>query len=289
MSTVFLTQGESSYHATLELIQDQKEELEKKLKSQEKIIIKVNFVSAQRQLATTPAETVQAFIECIKSFYHGKIIIAEEATIGNAREGFERFGFNKLASKYSSVETFDSQDDETEKVNLKIGAKTLAIPISKIYLDSPFTVSVTRAKTHDTVVTTLSIKNLLVGAINKDRFLIHQGKKIHQILAQMTSFLYPDFSIIDGVIGMEGNGPVNGSPVKSNWALSSFDPLAADSLASFLMGFDINDIGYLNLIGKMGKGKIYPKDQIEIIGPNPEHLVTLYQPHQTFYSQKQWR
>ncbi len=289
MNTVHLNQGESSYQTTLKLILDQKEELEKQLKDKEKIVIKINFVSAQRELATTPIETVKAFIDSIRNFYRGKIIIAEEATVGNAHDGFKQFGFEKLVSGYDSVETFDSQDDEIEEINVKIGADLLTIPISKIYLDSPFTVSITRAKTHDTVVATLSIKNLLVGAINKNRFLIHQGKKIHQILAQMTNFIYPDFSIVDGVVGMEGNGPVNGSPIKSNWVLSSFDPLAADSLASYLMGFDVNDIGYLNLIGKMGKGKIYPKDQIEIMGPNPEHLVTLYQPHRTFSSQRQWR
>jgi uncharacterized protein (DUF362 family) len=289
MNAVHLNQGKSSYQTTLELIHDQKEELEKQLKDKEKIVIKINFVSAQTLLATTPVETVRAFVESVKDYYTGKIIIAEEATIGNARDGFKQFGFEKLASEYDLVEIFDSQDGEIEEIEIKIGAGSFSIPISKIYLDSPFTVSITRAKTHDTVVATLSIKNLLVGAINKNRFLIHQGKKIHQILAQMTNFIYPDFSIIDGVIGMEGNGPVNGSPIKSNWVISSFDPLAADSLASFLMGFDVNDIGYLNLIGKMGKGKIYPKDQIEIMGPNPEHLVTLYQPHQTFSSQRQWR
>ena len=48
--------------------------------------------------------------------------------------------------------------------------------------------------------------------------------------------------MIDGFRAMEGNGPCNGTPVDARLALASLDPLAMDTLATKLMGFDPRQI-----------------------------------------------
>ena len=73
----------------------------------------------------------------------------------------------------------------------------------------------------------------------------------------------PDLSIIDGFIGMQGNGPVDGSPIKMNLALASLDPIAVDVCAAKLMGIDPNMIGYLSHILKYEK---YDESKIQVIG-----------------------
>lgn len=294
MTQISLIKSADSYQGTQKLLYPLKSQLKEKLKQVKKIVIKINFVTTENELATTPFSTVKSFIDFIKPFYQGKIVIAEEASLGNTQKGFEQYGFKNLADNDPQIEVFDSAKDEVKKIEVKYFNKTLTLPIAKIYLDSPFTVSITRAKTHDTVVVTLGIKNLLVGAIQggiPQREKIHQGKKINWIMAEMTKFLYPDFVIIDGVVGMQDNGPVDGIPKKANWLVASFDPLAADSLATYLMGFNIDDVGYLNLIKKTRGGKLYPhdKEQITIIGPDPATLVSPFQPHSTFAYQRRWK
>ena len=74
------------------------------------------------------------------------------------------------------------------------------------------------------------------------------------MMASPAEYTYPDFVIIDGTIGMQGGGPIRGTEIRAGWSVSSFDALAADSLAAYMMGFDMNDVGYLNLVKKQGLG-----------------------------------
>jgi len=285
-----------SYQGTIKLLTPLQKEIEKRIKNLDSIVIKINFVSTHNELATTPAETVRAFIDFIKPFYSGKIIIAEEATLGSTKEGFKKFGFEKLAQENPSVKLFDSGQSPSQKVTIPYDhQQKIELSLAEIYTKTPFVVSIARAKTHDTVVVTLAIKNLLVGAIQNKLFSrrsqIHQGKAIHQILTKLAAYTFPQLAIIDGVVGMQGNGPVSGKAIESGWLVASLNALAADSLATYLMGFNIKDIGYLNLLREKNYGLLFPQDKekIKVIGPDPKKTITPYQPHQTFARQRQWQ
>jgi uncharacterized protein (DUF362 family) len=291
MSQVSLIKSQHSYQGALKALQPLKQELAEKIGGLGKIAVKINLATTKNKLATTPVDSVRAFVDFVEPFYSGKIIITEESSIGNTAEGFEKYGFKRLAQENSQVEILDSAEGETEEVQIEHPGGKLILPLAKIYTQSQFLVSVCRAKTHDTVVVTLGIKNLLVGAIQggpSNRSKIHQGKNIHWILAELAKHTYPNLVIINGVVGMEGNGPTSGTPIKSGWLVASLDPLAADSLATYLMGFDITDVGYLNLLREKGVGRLYPQDEIEIIGESPQDLITPFKPHETFENQRKW-
>lgn len=269
-----------------------KDDLYKRLSEVKKIVIKINFVTTQYELATTPILAVATFINFILPFYKGRIIIAEEASIGSTKEGFEKYGFVDLTKKHPQVKLLDLSEDRTVRKTVRFKGGEITLPFSQTLLETPFLVSITRPKTHDEVVVTLGIKNVLVGAIVggiPEREKIHQGMFIHEIMTEIANFVYPDLVIIDGTVGMEGNGPSSGTPIKSGWVIGSFDALAADSLATYLMGFDIKDVGYLNLLRERGFGKIFPSNKIKIVGELPEKLITPFKPHQTFKEQRRWK
>ncbi|HUV46857.1 MAG TPA: DUF362 domain-containing protein [Candidatus Bathyarchaeia archaeon] len=291
MSKVSLVKSNQSYQGTLAVLKPFRADLQKKLQNIPQVVIKINFVDAKKKLAVSPVTAVKGFIDFIKPFFKGKIIIAEQASIGNTKKGFLKHGFKDLADRDSQVEVFDVAFDKAEQITIKYPHGKLNLPLAKIYTRSPFVVSITRAKTHNSVVVTLGIKNLLVGAIqgNLDvRSKIHQGMDIHWIMKEIARYAYPHFVVIDGTLGMEGRGPGSGKPKKANFLAAGFDALAVDSLVTFLMGFDIKDVGYLNLLRQAGFGKLYPQDKISIIGPDPKKLVVPFKPHPTFKSQRQW-
>ncbi|MBN1818409.1 MAG: DUF362 domain-containing protein, partial [Sedimentisphaerales bacterium] len=60
---------------------------------------------------------------------------------------------------------------------------------------------------------------------------------------------------IDGFEGMEGEGPVGGTPVDSRITIASCDPLAADKVATKVMGFDPDQILYLQAMTQAGMGQ----------------------------------
>ena len=115
MSKVSLVKSSQSYQGTLKVLEPLKIDLKEKLKNIDRVVIKINFVTTERELATTPFDAVKGFIDFIKPFFKGKIIIAEEASIGNTQKGFERYGFKDLGARDPQVETFDVAEDEAEK------------------------------------------------------------------------------------------------------------------------------------------------------------------------------
>jgi uncharacterized protein (DUF362 family) len=291
---VSVTKSKNHSNGVLSALKLQKEFLIAKLSTANQIVIKINLVIAENKLSTTPFESVKTFIEFINPFYKGEIIIAEEPTIGDTYTAFKEYGFTTLEKDYKNVVLLDLGDDKVVQKEVSTPNGKMILPMSKVLLDAPFLVSICRAKTHDRVVVTLGIKNVAVGVI-KNRFVgrskVHQGKDIHPILTEISKIIYPDFVIIDGTEGMEGNGPDNGTPINSEWVVCSSDALAADSIAAHLMGFQLSHIGYFNLLKKADLGLVYPRDKksIDVEGDYDIRNITSYKPHATFELQKEWR
>ncbi len=285
-SIVSLVRSNNHYQGVVDSLKNIKNELKSVLSSIESLLIKVNFVDTREELCTTPYESVKGFVDFISEFYDKKIIVAEAPSWGVNIDGFEKYGYYKISDRYPNIEFLNLKEDKS--VSRKVGDITL--PFSKIMLETPFIVSITRPKTHSSVLVALGIKNVLVGAINggtNHRYKVHKG--IHQKLFEIAGFLYPKLDIIDGFIGMEEKGPVLGKRKDSRWCLSSLDPLAADSLATYLMGFELEDVGYLTLLKEVSMGESFPGGKVKVIGEDPNKLLNPFKPHPAYKKIKAWR
>ena len=284
--------SENHFEGVQQSLEQLRTDVEKTLSEISSLVIKINLVITRTtrysngvELATTPFQAVKSFIDFISPFYKGEIIIAERATWGKTKEGFQMYGFAELAEENSQVSLLDLKEDEVIVKTVEYPGGKLKLPLSKTMVNAPFLVSIARPKTHCSVVASAGIKNVLVGAINgswKERLQIHKGEFIHNIMARLADFVYPDLVIVDGTSGMEGNGPIRGTEIKAGWTLASFDALAADSLATHLMGFDVDDVTYLTMFKEKEFGLFYPNNEIEIVGDKPKDLIAPFKPHRRF-------
>lgn len=297
-SRVSLARSEDHYGGVKKSVEPFKQSLISALSGISPLVIKINLVITRTprysqgvELATTPIDAVRGFIDFILPFYGGKIVIAEESAWGDTKDGFEFYGFSKLAEEHAQIELLDLRDDEALIRKVTHPEGELELPLSKTLVEASFLVSITRPKTHCTVVMTAGIKNVLVGAIQgySNRRTIHRDRSIHYMMASLAEHAFPEFVIIDGTVGMQGGGPIRGTEMRAGWTVSSFDALAADSLVAQLMGFDVEDVGYLNLVRNLGLGLLHPVDEIEIIGETPKNLVTPFKPHRSFKKRRIWR
>jgi uncharacterized protein (DUF362 family) len=293
MAKISLVESTGSYQGVTHSLRLIEKDLKQAISGKKEILIKINFVTTHKELATTPFQAVKAFVDFIAPFYHGQIVITEEATFGNTDHSFAHYGFTALAQTYPNLRLFNTARDQSVEAKLEYLDKKTHVNLAQIYTGKPFIVSVCRPKTHDSVVMTASLKNLLVGAIKhgtfKKRFLVDHSPRMNYFLAALAREIFPSLAIIDGTGGMEGNGPAYGSPINSGWALTSLDALAADSLAAYLMGIDVQNVGYLNLIRQEKLGKLYPTDEIEIVGAKPEKLVKHFKLHSKFPKMLPWK
>ncbi|MCJ7713335.1 DUF362 domain-containing protein [Candidatus Bathyarchaeota archaeon] len=291
-SKVSLVKSEEHYKGVQDTLLNIKEDIVNSLSNISSLVIKVNIVVAKTkgypkgvELATTPIGAVKSFIDFISPFYKKEIIIAERSAWGITKEGFELHGFTKLAQENMQVKLLDLKDDPIIEKTITYPKGKLVLPFSKTMLEAPFLVSIVRPKTHCDVRFTAAIKNVLVGGINGSwecRLQIHKGEYVHNILTSIADLIYPHLTIIDGTIAMEGNGPIMGNKNKAGWSLSSFDALAADTLAVHLMEFNVNDIKYLKMLKEKKVGLCFPDKKIEILGEKPKTLISAFKPHHKF-------
>lgn len=101
---------------------------------------------------------------------------------------------------------------------------------------------------------------------------------LHYNLFQIAQETYPDLGVIDGFESMEGDGPVNGTPLDTRLALASVDPLALDSLGTRIMGFDPREVLYLSSMNEAGMGQ-GDLDKIRVLGANLNDCLFKFKPN----------
>ena len=261
-----------------------------------RVILKPNNVSIDIPLCATHADTLEGTLEFLKSI--GKldnVIIAESAASGPTFDGFSNYGYYRLAKKYPvKFMDLDKEGFEIMYVFDERDFRPHPVRFSRVLLSpDSYIVSVARMKTHDRVIVTLSLKNVVVGAPIKDegftfdkrsrkgaisdKAVVHGGgfKGINYNLYNLAPRLHPHLSVIDGFEGMEGNGPNDGTPVDHRVCVAGTDWLAADRVAVELMGVDFSKIAYLNYCKHTGQG-VADLNRIEIVGESINSHIMKY-------------
>jgi uncharacterized protein (DUF362 family) len=273
-----------------------------------RIVLKPNNVLIDVPLTSTHADTLEGVLEFLKSINKlGNVIIAESAANGPTLEGFDNYGYYRLVSKYPvKLVDLDQEPFDILYVFDEKDFKPHAVRVSRILLDTDsYIVSVARMKTHDRVVATLSLKNVVVGASIKDpgytwttkrkpgtrsdKSITHGSgyRGINYNLYALSRQLHPHLSLIDGFEGMEGNGPNSGTPVDHRICVVSTDWLAADRVGIELMGIDFAKVGYLNFCAQTGLGST-DLNQIEIIGEPLANHIKSYKLNDNIDKQLVW-
>ncbi len=257
-----------------------------------------NNVITNKPLCATDAENLEGILEFLHSIGKRNIVIAESPANAPAADGFANYGYDRLARRYNVP--LISLDTEAYDIVQVINEKDLQphdVRVAKMMKDpaNNFVISAAKLKTHDLVGITLSLKNVIVGSGIKDsgtglgrggpgggrsdKPLMHGGGTygINYNLFTLSSMLHPHLAVIDGYEGMEGTGPVNGTPVSQKVCIASLDWLAADRVGAELMGVDFSKIGYLTYCARAGNRGQADLSRIEIVGPPIQQYAKTYQ------------
>ncbi|MEF8788224.1 MAG: DUF362 domain-containing protein [Planctomycetota bacterium] len=134
-------------------------------------------------------------------------------------------------------------------------------------------VSVPKLKTHHLTYLTLAVKNLLgllPGAWKKRAHLMAPtGTEMAELLCDVYEYVRPDVCLVDGVVGMEGNGPNNGSPRRLNYIGASADGVALDSVSARIMDMEPAEVPLLQACRRRSLGET-EMDRIEVAGDGLE-------------------
>jgi len=132
-----------------------------------------------------------------------------------------------------------------------------------------------------------NLPNWLVNYLFRHfRTYIKSVKVIHWNILSLSKVLWPDLVVIDGMTGMEGDGPIDGDPVELGIAIASADALKADGIAARVMGLEPESIGYLFYMQTEGLGDY----SIEgLVGESIDDVKKIFKLHGCYDVQKEWR
>jgi uncharacterized protein (DUF362 family) len=232
-----------------------------------RVLIKVNFITDKTwdTGATTDPLVVEAIIDKLKALPVTVNVVESDATMTDASKAYEATGMKDMCLR-NGVE-FVNLRYEKEKVELEVpnGDALGSITVPKIVADSAV-ISAAKLKTHTSTTVTLGMKNMFGLLPDKFKAKYH-ARGISKVVVDINSALKPALTVIDGFVGMEGKGPVDGTPVKMDLIIASKDVVAADATGTRVMGIDPHNVSHIRKANQKGIGEI---DNIEIVGEKLE-------------------
>jgi len=145
-------------------------------------------------------------------------------------------------------------------MNITDGVRLKKAPICNFVLNADKIIALPKLKTHSFMIMTLATK-IMYGAIpglTKARYHSNFFKKdtFAEMLLDILNIVPPDLIIMDGIIGMEGEGPFSGIPIELNLLLASENSVAIDLAVCKIL--NINPIG-IPTLKKANIRKLWPK------------------------------
>jgi len=253
-------------------------------------------------LMTTP-QVVESVIKLIKERTDDVAIVESDTSVEEAEVAFERYGGYKMVEKYGVELVNASKLSEEELVDPKIPDPQYYInqdsyawlpaelrdmwlhdhilKLPKTWLGSTrISIPVIKSQNTPFVVMSLSLKNMygLLPEVDKFRR-YHEMKKwkgrphdftikAANAVLDICQIAPPSYTIIDGLWGLFGTGaPVTGDEVKIGVIVAGKDPVAVDTVAADIVGFDIRNMEMYVKAEKLGIGTS-DLNKISIVGDN---------------------
>jgi uncharacterized protein (DUF362 family) len=147
----------------------------------------------------------------------------------------------------------DLNHDDVRAVAMRswfTGLRTMALPVSVLRAD--LVVSMPKLKTHHWAGMTCSMKNffgVVPGAVYGWPKNILHVKGIHASILDLVATVRPGLTIVDGVVGMEGDGPIMGRARPVGLIAMGTDLPAVDATCARVIGIDPHKLTYLNAAG----------------------------------------
>lgn len=217
-----------------------------------RVVLKPNLVEfdAAAPINTHPM-VVHAALEAFRAMGAAEVRIAEGP--GHRRDTLD---MAEAAGYFSTVPEFerhftDLNLDEVSRVRLVRPASKLdSLYLPRTALGADLLVSIPKMKTHHWAAATLSMKNLfgvVPGAVYGWPKNVLHWAGINESVADLDRVFPRKFAVVDGITGMEGNGPIQGRARFAGVIVAGGDPAAVDATCCRIMGIDPAKVPYLEI------------------------------------------
>jgi uncharacterized protein (DUF362 family) len=235
------------YDAVLRIVQQHRLEVRGK-----RVVLKPNLVEFDSRTAiNTHPIVVHAALEAFRGLGAASVAIAEGP--GHRRGTLDladAAGYFSTVPRFESLFTDLNTDSVAKRAIVRPESKLESLYLPHTVLDCDLLVSLPKMKTHHWAGATLAMKNLfgLVpgGVYGWPKNVLHWAG-IPECIVDLHRLFPRQFAIVDGIVGMEGNGPIQGTPKAAGVLVAGSDVAAVDATCCRIMGLNPARIDYLRI------------------------------------------
>lgn len=231
-----------------------------KLRGGEHVVIKPNVCNAKNPygMVITDFGIIAAVVDLVRDEAEKVTVVESDNISGSADKRVTESGLLEELRKMD-VEFLNLSSDKFEVH--EVAGKKLRLP--RTVLDADYFINLPKMKTEGHVSVTLSIKNLFGVPQRAKKSRLHRC--LNEILPYLAGVIRHDLIVVDGVVAMEGNGPLIGTPRELGVVVAGENPVSVDAVCARMMGFDTSEIEYLVRSSEMGLGEM-DLDALEVVG-----------------------
>jgi len=240
-----------------------------------KALVKVNFICDQtwESGATTDPIVAEAIILKLRELGLSVCVAESDATITNADKAFAKTGMRDMCVR-NGIECVNLRHvKDRVKLTVSDGEALRSVTVPRIVVESAV-VSAAKLKTHSATTVTLGLKNMFGLLPDKFKAKYH-AMGISKVIVDVNTAIKPALTVVDGFVGMEGAGPVDGDPVRMDLIVAGADVVAVDATCCRIMGFDPHDVKHVLRAYERGLGEI---DDVEVVGERIQNVMRRFKP-----------
>jgi uncharacterized protein (DUF362 family)/NAD-dependent dihydropyrimidine dehydrogenase PreA subunit len=197
----------------------------------------------------TDLRLLGALLEGLKARGFARIVVADGSNVGIDRRGidaFRRLRVDRLCRRHDA-DLLDLNAAPGSPVTLKGGGKP---SIAHVIREAELLISVPTIKTHAEMAFSSAMKNWVGLARGQDKRQVHCDLAAN--IVALNTLFRPHLIVVDGIVGMEGNGPGDGSPFRLGRILAGTDAFLMDLVSCRLVAMPWRDVPYLALAEQDG-------------------------------------
>ena len=243
--------------------------IEQFVKKSNRVLLKPNLLygKSPENAVTTHPSIVKGMIKIVREA-GGIPFVGDSPSVGGLLRTAEKAGIQRVADEMNCpLVEFD------RPVLSPKGMGTLfkQLEIDQAVLEADVIINLPKWKTHGQTLLTLGVKNLFGCIPGPRKALWHlRAGDNHKLFAQVLVDLYqavkPPLTVLDGIVGMEGNGPNSGRPIPLGLILASDDALSIDQIVCDLLGISRKALPTNRVAFEQG----IVKDGIDVLGERVE-------------------
>jgi predicted dehydrogenase len=236
------------------------------IKRDDLVVVKPNvcYPKNVENMIITDLRVLETVLNLVRRKTKNVLVVESDSFSGTAEKRMINTGTMEIVKK-CGVDFLNLSRDDIEEHEVA----GFALEIPKTVLKADFLVNLPKLKTHDFMYVSLAMKNMFGILANKKKSKLH--KALTEVLVYLNRVVRQDLIIVDGIVGMEGIGPITGSPVHLGLIISGLNPVTVDAVCCHIMGINPYVVEPLWKAYKTGIGEIDIK-RIRVFGETIDNV-----------------